>query len=145
MPLTERARRRYGGDVRRLREARSWSRHRLAEESEVPESTIRDIEHGTAPREDTLSKLFWALGVEITTFGVMSTWMADQLGAMLAVAQRVPPDRLPEAMAAMMTILGRAARGQDIPDAVGPAVQTNIIASDTSADIDEVNVNANPA
>jgi transcriptional regulator with XRE-family HTH domain len=134
--LTEAERRQCGAAIRRIREARGWGRRQLSDESGVPESTIRDIERGAVPHDDTLARLLETLDVEFTTFGIMSPWMADQIGALIALAQQVPRDRLPETIGALMTILGRVARGLDLTSWVmNPSISQVVVAGE--ADIDQ--------
>lgn len=129
-------RQQVGAALRRVREARRWSRRRLAEEAGVPEPTIRDIETGATPNHGTLDKLLDALDVEITTFGLMSPWMADQIAALIVLAQQVPRDRLPETIGALMTVLGKAARGIDISDlGMNPNISQIVVTAE--ADVDQ--------
>jgi len=138
MPLNETTRRECGAQIRRLREARHWSRRELSEESGVPESTIRDIETGTTPRDGTVTKLLDALDAEVTEYGIMDRWMSDQVSALVALAQTIPRDRLPEAIGAVMAILGRAARGKDIA-APTPTIHGQVVVTG-DVDGDQTNV-----
>lgn len=70
-----------------------------------------------------MDRLLEALDIEFTSFGLMTPWMADQIGALITLAQQVPPERLPEAMGALMTVLGRAARGLSVPGLIPGATQ----------------------
>ena len=48
--------------LRALREAKAWSRKKLAEESGLTEGTIVNIEQGADPKGNTLKRLIIALG-----------------------------------------------------------------------------------
>ncbi|OYN76851.1 helix-turn-helix domain-containing protein [Mycolicibacterium sphagni] len=136
--LNEADRRICGAAVRRAREGRGWSRRQLAEESGVGETTIKDIENGATPHDDTIAKILDALGVEMTSFGLMTPWMADQITALVQLAQYIPRERLPEVIGAIMQVMGRAARNRDLEGfGFNPNITQVVFASE--ADVDQHN------
>jgi transcriptional regulator with XRE-family HTH domain len=55
--------------LRELRQARGLSVRGLAKEAEVSTETVYSVEHGRRqPSVRTLSKIAWALGVEVKDF-----------------------------------------------------------------------------
>lgn len=145
MVLSEDDRKLYGGEVLRLRTVRGWTRKDLSDRSGVPEGTLQDIEaSGAVPREDTLNKIFTGLGVEATTFGLLDTWLVDVLRSLAAIFADIPRERRPEAMGAVMTVLGRAARGANLPADVVPQAHVSKLEV-TGNQIDITQQRTNPA
>jgi len=114
--MDENERRSYGPQIRAIRDAVGWTRDQLASESEVPAGTIKGIENGAAGQQDNLVKIFSALGVAPSDYGLITHEVRDMLGVFAPLVARVPRDKLPETMAVIMRILSRVGRGLPIPE-----------------------------
>jgi transcriptional regulator with XRE-family HTH domain len=81
---------RFGGMVRRLREARGWSQERLAGLAELNRSYMGEVERGSVmPSLATAAKLAQALGVPLSALiscCEQETASAPALGTALATA-----------------------------------------------------------
>lgn len=116
--MNEIERRAYGTQIRAIRSAIGWTREKLASESEVPISTIKGIENGAAGQQENLEKIFGALGVTTSDYGLITHEVRDMLGVFAPLVARVPRDKLAETMSVVMRILSRVGQGLPIPELV---------------------------
>ena len=114
----------YGREIRAARLARKWSQRHLAEAAGVPAETVKDIESGK-PHTNTEAVLD-ALGlVEVNT--LMPSLRANFLKVIDPVFDRIPDDRQPVVLAAVLDVVARAAAGFGPAPTVG---QINLVSGD---------------
>lgn len=114
----------YGAEIRRLRLERQWGRDRLAEEAGVASADVERAEFGAL---EHLVPILAALGVESLTL-VVPQVTADYLRTVRPIASRIPPEKLPIALAECLRILARAAAGIDEP--ATDVRQYNVVSGD---------------
>lgn len=56
-----------------------------------------------------------ASGIEATSFGIMPSWLADSLAALLPSVPAIPPERRAETLCAVASLLVRAGTGRELP------------------------------
>jgi transcriptional regulator with XRE-family HTH domain len=120
----------YGSEIRKLRLGRGWARERLAEESGL---TVADVDEAERGDFDNVAAILTALEAEPLTL-VLPQSMADYLRTVRPIADRVPAEQLPIALAECLGILARAAAGVEASATVR---QYNVVTGG-EVDIDQV-------
>lgn len=122
-----------GNEIRQARLTRGWPQQRLADEANMTVAQVNAIETGRSAegQDDIIS----ALGLELVQPMLLEPLTARFLGTIRPVVQRIKPDLLPVALAAVLDVAGRAAAGELPPTASTVVVQAG-------GDISQTNLGA---
>lgn len=103
-----------GQRVSSARKGRGWSREQLAATAGVEVAQLVAIEASASPVDADLPDVLHALDLAETVI-IAEPIVVGFLNAVRPTVEQIPPADLPEALAACLAILGRAAGGTGIP------------------------------